>query len=616
MSKFISRRTTLLNNVKKFLPEKLLDREFLQNVGLGVDEQHTNGVSRDLNHYLRNCSLLGIYYGKLEEENIINPLQTLSMNNARKKVFVIESGYFAGQKKKYCLKQNIIPKHRTNSSEEERAQKEEQIEKEKRRFYRQCFLLKDLKHPNIINIVAGFEGMQNGISNSLCMAMPFYKNGDLGKWIADHPPHTRLLSVCYPIINGTLEGLHHLHQNDIVHCDIKPENIFLNDNLQPIIGDFDDAKEINTNVTQTLPFATFRYIAPEIVQAIREGNMMIMRCNEKTDMYAFGILVDDLLKGVEMSVQQKQESQKFIKDFETKIPNNRPSASQALTHKFLDLQANKETLHLCEYCTDSYLPTQGVWCCLSKNTDNDIDNDNNERHFICMYCINTYTRTVLEQGSDGRVQNTQGRIPCWIPGCNNPPVPPLKGGHVQFWEPETFEIYRTAMQRHTEQRLRKEMEEEYKAKLKKDLEKSLLDLTVSKHVHYIQDELLTLKCPKYGHAFFDFDGCAALKCSTCSCYFCAYCLTESNTDSNNHTHVRTCNVKKRLTNDNDPFFASSGGIEIGQCFSKSLKTKDYWDLHIKIIPELEVKKKIKDELIKCLGSDISISNHWDWLKQQ
>eukprot|EP00122_Pirum_gemmata_P018861 Pgem_evm1s17667 len=80
-----------------------------------------------------------------------------------------------------------------------------------------------------------------------------------------------------------------------------------------------------------------------------------------------------------------------------------------------------------------------------------------------MYCINTYTRTVLEQGSDGRVQNAQGRIPCWIPGCNNPPVQPLKGGHVQFWEPETFEIYKTAMQRHTEQRLRKEMEEEYKA---------------------------------------------------------------------------------------------------------------------------------------------------------
>eukprot|EP00122_Pirum_gemmata_P004820 Pgem_evm1s4390 len=247
MSKFISCRTTLLNNVKKFLPEKLLDKEFLQNVGLGVDEKHANGVSRDLNHYLRNCSLLGIYYGKLEEENIIKPLQTLSMNNARKNVFVIESGYFAGQKKKYCLKQNIIPKHSKHSSEEEQTQKEEQIQKEKRRFYRQCYLLKDLKHPNIINIVAGFEGMYNGISNSLCMAMPFYKNGDLGKWIADHPPHTRLLSVCYPIINGTLEGLLHLHQNDIVHCDVKPENIFLNDNLQPIIGDFDDAKEINTN---------------------------------------------------------------------------------------------------------------------------------------------------------------------------------------------------------------------------------------------------------------------------------------------------------------------------------------------------------------------------------
>eukprot|EP00122_Pirum_gemmata_P015353 Pgem_evm2s14348 len=171
------------------------------------------------------------------------------------------------------------------------------------------------------------------------------------------------------------------------------------------------------------------------------------------------------------------------------------------------------------------------------------------------------------------------------------------------------------LKRHTEQRIIKEMEQQYQEKLKKDLEKGLVELTVSRHIQHIQNELLTLKCPRFGHAFVDFDGCAALVCSTCSCHFCAYCLTEYNNSNECHTHVSKCDIKKRLTNDSKAFYATEGGIEVAQSFFKSQKTKEYWNTTVAHISETEIKSEIKTLLIKFLGADAHIKNHWDWLKQ-
>jgi len=42
----------------------------------------------------------------------------------------------------------------------------------------------------------------------------------------------------YKIIKGICEGLHYLHENSIVHLDLKPANILLDDNMVPKICDF------------------------------------------------------------------------------------------------------------------------------------------------------------------------------------------------------------------------------------------------------------------------------------------------------------------------------------------------------------------------------------------
>jgi hypothetical protein len=57
----------------------------------------------------------------------------------------------------------------------------------------------------------------------------------------------------------------------------------------------------------------------------------------------------------------------------------------------------------------------------------------------------------------------------------------------------------------------------------------------------IVDEILTLRCPRCSQAFLDFEGCFALRCSSCPCGFCGWCLQDCGVDA--HAHVATCPAK-------------------------------------------------------------------------
>ena len=59
----------------------------------------------------------------------------------------------------------------------------------------------------------------------------------------------------------------------------------------------------------------------------------------------------------------------------------------------------------------------------------------------------------------------------------------------------------------------------------------------------IVEEMLTLKCPSCQQAYDEFDGCCALKCCRCSCYFCGWCLKHCSTHDDAHRHVASCGEK-------------------------------------------------------------------------
>ncbi|PVH33625.1 hypothetical protein PAHAL_8G035100 [Panicum hallii] len=102
----------------------------------------------------------------------------------------------------------------------------------------------------------------------LCFA--FMPNGSLDKHINDA---SRGLEwrTCYQIIKGICEGLHYLHQQKIVHLDLKPANILLDHSMVPKIADFGLSKffdETQTRAITSKVVGTQGYMPPEFYSGV------------------------------------------------------------------------------------------------------------------------------------------------------------------------------------------------------------------------------------------------------------------------------------------------------------------------------------------------------------
>ncbi|TRY90328.1 hypothetical protein DNTS_015224 [Danionella cerebrum] len=103
---------------------------------------------------------------------------------------------------------------------------------------------------------------------------------------------TILESEVQSIIRQLLEGIEYLHQNDIVHLDIKPENILMADQRSDHIRicDFGNALKITPSEEMYCNYGTPEFIAPEIVNQ--------SPISKSTDIWPVGVLTYLCLTGV------------------------------------------------------------------------------------------------------------------------------------------------------------------------------------------------------------------------------------------------------------------------------------------------------------------------------
>ncbi|KAH7662285.1 S-receptor-like serine/threonine-protein kinase protein [Dioscorea alata] len=98
----------------------------------------------------------------------------------------------------------------------------------------------------------------------------------------------------YQIILGVARGLDYLHEKCrecIIHCDIKPENILLDNELRPMVADFGMAKLIGHDFSRVLTTmrGTLGYMAPEWISGLP--------MTVKVDVYSFGMMLFELISG-------------------------------------------------------------------------------------------------------------------------------------------------------------------------------------------------------------------------------------------------------------------------------------------------------------------------------
>ena len=134
--------------------------------------------------------------------------------------------------------------------------------KEKEAALNEVRILASLNHPNIIGYKDAFYDEN---SKSLNIVMEYADDGDIAHKIKENLKRRLRFeeSTLWEWIIQILEGLKYLHDNKIMHRDLKCANIFLMKNGQLKIGDLNVSKLAKNNMAKTQTGTPF-YLAPEI----------------------------------------------------------------------------------------------------------------------------------------------------------------------------------------------------------------------------------------------------------------------------------------------------------------------------------------------------------------
>ncbi|KAK9700216.1 hypothetical protein RND81_08G223900 [Saponaria officinalis] len=148
---------------------------------------------------------------------------------------------------------------------------------------------------NHVNVVKLFGFCYEG--NRRALVYEFMANGSLEKFLFTGNNYDLLgLETLFEIAIGVARGLEYLHRGcntRILHFDIKPHNILLDDNFRPKISDFGLAKSCPQRdsiiVSMSEARGTVGYIAPEVFLKSFGG------VSYKSDVYSYGMLVLEMV---------------------------------------------------------------------------------------------------------------------------------------------------------------------------------------------------------------------------------------------------------------------------------------------------------------------------------
>ncbi|TWT28146.1 Stk1 family PASTA domain-containing Ser/Thr kinase [Planomicrobium sp. CPCC 101110] len=200
----------------------------------------------------------------------------------------------------------------------------------RRRFQREALSTTSLAHPNIVNI---FDVGEDGSIHYL--VMEYVPGKTLKEYIIEHSPVAPERAV--EIMKQLTSALAHAHHNQIVHRDIKPQNILMDEDGNVKISDFGIAMALSaTSYTQTNSvLGTVHYLSPE--QA-RGGT-----ANKKSDIYSLGIVMYELLTG-KLPFSGESAVSIALKHLQTETPSLRsivPTLPQSVENVVLKATAKK-----------------------------------------------------------------------------------------------------------------------------------------------------------------------------------------------------------------------------------------------------------------------------------
>ncbi|XP_031251503.1 probable LRR receptor-like serine/threonine-protein kinase At3g47570 [Pistacia vera] len=172
-------------------------------------------------------------------------------------------------------------------------------------FIDECNALKSIRHRNILKIITVCSSVDYEGNDFKSLVFEFMSNGSLDNWLHpvpnEQPVGIKNLTLMQRLnvaidVAFAFDYLHHHCETPIVHCDLKPSNVLLDEDMTAHVGDFGLSKflfessnnALQSQITSVALRGSFGYIPPEYM----DGHV-----SRLGDIYSYGILLLEMFTG-------------------------------------------------------------------------------------------------------------------------------------------------------------------------------------------------------------------------------------------------------------------------------------------------------------------------------
>ncbi|CAN1192554.1 Serine/threonine-protein kinase STY46 [Linum perenne] len=150
-------------------------------------------------------------------------------------------------------------------------------------FAQEVYIMRKVRHKNVVQFIGACTKPP-----SLCIVTEFMSGGSVYDYLHKHKGVFKLPSLLKVAIDVS-KGMNYLHQNNIIHRDLKAANLLMDENDVVKVADFGVARVKTQSGVMTAETGTYRWMAPEVIEH--------KPYDHKADVFSFAIVLWELLTG-------------------------------------------------------------------------------------------------------------------------------------------------------------------------------------------------------------------------------------------------------------------------------------------------------------------------------
>ncbi|XP_076932057.1 serine/threonine-protein kinase STY46-like [Bidens hawaiensis] len=150
-------------------------------------------------------------------------------------------------------------------------------------FAQEVYIMRKIRHKNVVQFIGACTEPSN-----LCIVTEFMSGGSVYDYLHKQKG-TFKLPILLKVAIDISRGMDYLHQNNIIHRDLKAANLLMDENDVIKVADFGVARVKAQTGVMTAETGTYRWMAPEVIEH--------KPYDLKADVFSFGVVLWELLTG-------------------------------------------------------------------------------------------------------------------------------------------------------------------------------------------------------------------------------------------------------------------------------------------------------------------------------